>query len=463
MPVPRKFKRVFVANRGEIAVRVIRECRRRGIEAILGVSEVDRGSLGAQLAHQTFCIGPAPAPQSYLRAELLVDAAMKTGCDAVHPGYGFLAEDAEFAQLCKSEGLTFIGPRPELLSLFGDKVAAREIATSAGIPVSKGSGALANLDEAATEAEKLGYPVVLKAVNGGGGKGMRVVRDEAGLRRDFDSAKAEALAAFGDPNVYFEQWVDRARHVEVQVAGDGRRRWIHFGDRDCSIQRRHQKLIEEAPAFGLTAELQEAIRLAAVALCQEVEYDSIGTVEFLVDVERQSFFFLEVNARLQVEHGVTELITGRDLVDCQMDLATGEDLAYVQAEVVFHGAAIEARINAEQPKLGFRPSPGRVSRLHLPAGPGVRVDSHCFQNYVVSPFYDSLVAKVMSFGPSRAWAVQRLIAALDELVMDGIETTRDLLSEVVSSPSFLAGEVWTQWLDQQVSSGSLRAAEVSPA
>lgn len=455
----REIRRILVANRGEIAVRVIRECRRRGIETVLATSAADRDSLGARLAQRSVCVGPAPAAGSYLRREVLVEAALRTGCDAVHPGYGFLSEDAAFAALCRDAGLSFVGPRPELLELFGDKVAARQEAVAAGIPVSTGSDVLADAGDALTQAHRLGYPVVLKAVKGGGGKGMRVARDDQELRELFGRAAAEALGAFGDGHLYLERWVDRARHVEVQIAGDGHGRSIHLGDRDCSVQRRHQKLVEEAPAPALPGDLQEEIRAAGVRLGQHVDYDSVGTVEFLVDPDRQEFYFLEVNARLQVEHGVTELVTGVDLVDCQITLAGGSDLPLGQQDVVMSGAAIEARINAERPELGFQPSPGRITALHLPGGPGVRVDTHCFPGYVVPPYYDSLIAKVMAYGRDRDSAVIRMLAALSEMTIGGVGTTTDLLREVIAAPEFSRAAMWTGWLDTWLTSGSIHPGD----
>jgi acetyl-CoA carboxylase biotin carboxylase subunit len=405
--------------------------------------------LAAQLADRTVCIGRAPAKDSYLRHNAIVAAALGTHADAIHPGYGFLAEDASFADLCEQAGVTFVGPNSSMLRLFGDKVAAREAARRANVPMAEGSEPLTTSTSAVMTAEQVGYPVVLKAVSGGGGKGMRVARGAAELEGVFGGASQEALSAFGDGTLYLERWIPRARHVEVQVAGDGIDSYVHFGDRDCSVQRRHQKLVEEAPASGLSHELQNELRRAAVRLCQNVGYDSIGTVEFIVDPAGQ-FYFLEVNARLQVEHGVTELVTGRDLVHLQLRLAQGEPLALRQESVNLVGTAIECRINAEDPNLGFRPSPGLVTVWKPPEGQGVRVDSCCFPGYVIPPFYDSLVAKVMCHGPDRSVAIHRIHDALEAFVIGGISTTKELLYEVVGSATYRDGAVWTTWLEEAV-------------
>ncbi len=447
-------KRVLIANRGEIAVRIIRTCRRLGIETVLVVSEADKDSGGAALADRVVVVGPARATDSYLRQEALLATAAHFDCDAVHPGYGFLAENAEFAERCHAEGLTFIGPSPDMLRLFGDKVSARNAAIAAGIPVGDGSPPIDDLAHAERAAAEIGYPVMLKAMMGGGGKGMRIVRTLEALAQGFELARAEAAAAFGDPSIFLERWVERARHVEVQVAGSPSGAVIHLGDRDCSVQRNHQKLVEEAPAPGLSPELQEAVRHAAITLCEHSGYDGVGTVEFLLDADRGGFYFLEVNPRIQVEHGVTELITGLDIVELQLRIAATGDLGITQAEVAFDGAAIQCRINTEQPRLGFRASPGRVSLFHAPAGDGVRVDTHASAGYFMPPYYDSLLAKVMVHAPDRPAAIARMLDALDELQIEGVDTTAELDAWVVGHPDFAEFEVHTRWLDAGLVDGA---------
>jgi acetyl-CoA carboxylase biotin carboxylase subunit len=442
-----RMKKALIANRGEIAVRLIRECRRRGVRTALAVSSADRDSLGARLADDVICIGPPPAARSYLLREAVLQAAVATGCDAIHPGYGFLSEDPDFAEMCSSEGVVFIGPRPELLRLFGDKITAREAAAAAGLRLSPGSDQVADLDVALRHADRLGFPVLLKPANGGGGKGMRLARSEAELRTVFDTAVTEAQAAFGSGRLYLEHWVERARHVEVQIAGDGNGGYIHLGGRDCSVQRRNQKLIEEAPAPELSDEVQQAIRTAAVALAKHVAYDSIGTVEFLVDAASGDFYFMEVNPRLQVEHGVTELVTGIDLVDLQMTLAETRSMPITQKDVRIRGSAFEIRVNAERPEDGFAPSPGRITDLRMPAGPGVRVDSHLCPGYLVPPFYDSLLAKVMAYGSTRSHALARMDAALTELHIDGVSTTAGVLRAAMAAEEFRTVGVHTTWMD----------------
>ena len=442
--------RVLIANRGEIAVRIINACRSRGLETVLAVSEADRNSLGARLADRAVCVGPSAAARSYLSREALVTAALGTGCGVLHPGYGFLAEDHVFAAMCREAGVTFVGPRPEQLELFGDKVASRHAAERAGVPVSPGSPPLDTPRQAVEIAGALGYPVLLKAVAGGGGRGMRIARHEGDLVESFHLASAEAAAAFGNPRLYLERWVADARHVEVQVAGDGTGHAVHLGDRDCSVQRRNQKLIEEAPAPGLDRGLSEAIRASAVQLAQDVGYDSVGTVEFLVDRGAGEFFFLEMNPRIQVEHGVSELVTGVDIVQLQLAVALAGRLELGQDDITVRGAAIECRINAEDPEHGFRPSPGTIARWNPPSGEGIRIDTHCFEGYVVPPFYDSLLAKVMTVDRSRAGAVTRMAAALDDFVIEGIDTNVTLSRHLIEHPDFLGTRFTTRWLDELI-------------
>jgi len=450
----REIRRVLIANRGEVAVRILRTCHRLGIEAVVAVSEADRSSLAADLADQTVCIGPPGVRDSYLNQQSILAAALSRGCDALHPGYGFLSEEASFAALCVENGVTFIGPSPAMLELFGDKVTARETATAAGVPVVQGSGPLGTAVEAVVAASAIGYPVLLKAVHGGGGRGMRVARDEDELVPAYALGSAEALAAFGNGEMFLEQWVSRGRHVEVQIVADAEGNVLYLGDRDCSVQRRYQKLVEEAPAPGLSLSLQGRVRDAAVRLARSVGYSSIGTVEFLIDCDRDEFFFLEVNPRLQVEHGVTELITGIDLVALQLKVASGDRLGIVQQDVRLTGSGLECRINAEDPTQGFQPSPGRLSMWRQPGGPGVRIDTHCYQDYVVPPYYDSLLAKVMTYAASRDEAIECMAEALDSFRIEGVKSTVQLVRSIVTSAAFRNVDVTTRWLDGALDPGA---------
>jgi len=447
-------RRVLVANRGEIAVRVIRACRSLGVESVLAVSVADRESLGARIADETVLLGPAPATESYLRPELVVAAALGKGCDAVHPGYGFLAESAELARLCAEHGLVFVGPGVEALRLFGDKVTARRHAVACGVPVLPASEPTTGGAEGLRAAEVVGFPLLVKASAGGGGKGMRRVATADELPGALELAAAEAEAAFGSPTVYLERYVASGRHVEVQVVADAHGAVLHLGDRDCTVQRRHQKLVEEAPAPGLPADVQEGLRASAVRLCQQAGYRGVGTVEFLVDVAAGEYYFLEVNPRIQVEHGVTELVTGVDLVATQLRVAAGEPLPFTQRDVVLRGHALECRINAEDPAAGFRPSPGRLTAWRTPAtGPSLRIDTHCVEGYLVPPYYDSLLAKVMTVAPTREQAIDLMDDALDELVVAGVSTTRDLQRWILARPELRELQVTTPWLDALLASG----------
>jgi acetyl-CoA carboxylase biotin carboxylase subunit len=451
------FRRVLVANRGEIAARVIRTCRRLGIETVLTVSDADAGSLPARLADKTIRIGPPPAAASYLDAGAITGAALAAGADAVHPGYGFLSENARLARACAAAGVVFIGPTPETLEAAGDKLAAREHAVAAGLPVLPGGhvppGAVLSGKGPAEPAElagltgRTGFPVLVKAAGGGGGRGLRVVRDPAELTRAVAVASAEAGAAFGDPRVYLERYVSPARHVEVQLLGDGDR-VIHLGDRDCSVQRRYQKLIEEAPAPLLGDELRGRLHAAAVALGERLRYRGAGTVEFLVDPAHEAFYFLEVNARIQVEHPVTEAITGLDLVEEQIAIAEGRPLRVRQEDVTFAGHAIECRINAEDPRREFMPSPGTVTRAVFAGGPGLRVDTHVQAGATVPPHYDSLLAKVIAHGAGRGEALETLRGALDRCAVDGVVTNLDMHRGLLADPEFGKGGVDTGYLER---------------
>ena len=442
-------KRVLVANRGEIAVRIIRACFDEGIEAVLAVSEADRESLGAQLADRAICIGPANPGESYLDIPRLVAAATLTGCDALHPGYGFVSERPELSQACADAGIVFIGPPPEAMRRSGDKLVSREAAVELGISVGDGSDAVGSEEEARAVADAVGFPLLLKAAAGGGGRGMRLVQTADDLAPAFSAAAAEARQAFGDGRLFVERFVERARHVEVQVLADAHDNVIHVGHRDCTLQRRYQKLIEEAPAPGLSPDLERDLLSAATALIGSLRYRGAATCEFLVDEERQRYGFLEVNARLQVEHGVSEMVTGVDIVREQLRIAAGEPLSIAQEDVCFTGHAIEARINAESPERGFAPSPGRVSRWVAPVGSYIRVDTACFAGATIPPHYDSIVAKVIAVGDDRPQAIARLIHALAHLRVDGIATTAPFAREVLRHPDVVAGRVHTRWLEEE--------------
>jgi acetyl-CoA carboxylase, biotin carboxylase subunit len=442
-------KRVLVANRGEIAVRVIGACRAIGLETVAIYSEADRAALPARLADRAVCIGPARAAESYLNIGAVLAAARGTGCDAVHPGYGFLAENAEFAERCAEYGLTFVGPPAEVIRLMGDKIGARRFVAGLGVPVVSGTDApLESAAAAGTVAEHVGYPLLLKAAAGGGGRGMRVVHDAGSLPAAFESARAEAHAAFGDGRLYVERFLDRVRHVEVQILADGHDTTVHLGERDCSLQRRHQKLIEEAPAPGLDERLRRELAEAAVVVARKAGYRGAGTIEFLVDAARGRYYFLEMNTRIQVEHPVTEMVTGVDLVVAQLRVAAGEPVTFAQSDIRVRGHAIECRINAESPAAGFRPSPGTISAWQPPTGDGIRVDTHCYPGYVVPPFYDSLLAKLIAAAEDRETARRRLRDALDRFVVDGVATTIAFHRRILDSPEFVGGEVHTRWVEE---------------
>ncbi|MEN0061975.1 MAG: acetyl-CoA carboxylase biotin carboxylase subunit [Myxococcota bacterium] len=442
------FEKVLIANRGEIALRVIRACRELGIRTVAIYSQADAAALHVRFADEAVCIGPAQALQSYLHQPAVLSAMEITGADAVHPGYGFLAENAEFAAAVRAMGRSFVGPSVEHLRMFGDKLSAKEAARRAGVPMLEGSGgALQSVDEALAAAEVAGYPVILKAAAGGGGKGMRVVESPDTLADAFALAQAESMAAFGSGEVFLERFLRRPRHVEVQVAGDGRGKAIHLGTRDCTMQRRHQKLIEEAPAPGLSPELRAAITASAAALMENVGYQTVATVEYLV--EDDGFFFLEVNPRIQVEHPVTEEVTGVNLVALQLQLAAGRGLPYVQDDIKVEGHAIEVRVNAENPD-NFLPSPGLVTGYHEPGGLGIRVDSAIHEQAMVQPYYDSLAAKLIARAEDRERAVKRIIWAMDEFVVEGILTTLPLQRALLLSDEFTNVTHWTRFIDDQV-------------
>lgn len=444
-------KRVLIANRGEIALRVLRACRELGIETVAVYSQADAEALHVQLAGQAVCIGSAKAAESYLNQSALLTVAKATGCDGVHPGYGFLSENADFADACAAEGLTFIGPSGDAIRKAGSKSAARDLMRAAGVPVTPGSdGPVASVEEALAAAEAVGYPVLLKASAGGGGRGIRRCDRPEDLATAYAEAKAEAQACFGNDEMYLEKLVLRPRHIEFQVLADRFGHVIHLGDRDCSVQRRNQKLIEEAPAWCLTPDLRAKMGEAAVKAARAVGYENAGTVEFLLDPDMEHFYFMEMNTRIQVEHGVTELVTGVDLVRQQLRIASGLPLRLRQEDVVLRGHAIECRINAEDPSQDFRPCPGRVDFLHFPGGPGVRVDSCLYSGCELSPYYDSMAAKILAQGDTRMQAIRRMRRCLEEFTLEGFPTNTELSYQILYHPDFILGNCTTAFLDENL-------------
>jgi acetyl-CoA carboxylase biotin carboxylase subunit len=446
------FRKVLIANRGEIALRVIRACRELGIRTVAVYSEADRESLHVRFADEDVCIGPPPARDSYLNIPRIIAAAEVTGAEAIHPGYGFLAENAEFAEICERSNIEFIGPRAPQIRLMGDKAAARKTMMGVGVPTVPGSEGAVEEPEAAVEvAREIGFPVIIKAAAGGGGKGMRVATDEAMFLSQLQMAQNEARSAFGDPSVYLERYLARPRHIEIQIIGDKHGGLVHLGERECSIQRRHQKLIEEAPSVALTAELRAQMGEAALRGAAAINYFSAGTVEFLLDQDG-SFYFMEMNTRIQVEHPVTELVSGVDLVKEQIRVAAGERLTTGPDPASrLRGHAIECRINAEDPARNFAPSPGVISIFHPPGGPGVRVDTHAYAGYVVPPYYESLVGKLITYGADRPEAIVRMRIALESFIIEGVHTTIPFLLELMEDPHFLAGDFDTKFVERRMS------------
>lgn len=441
--------RVFVANRGEVAVRIARTCRRLGYDVIVGVSAADRDSLGARMADRAICLGPAHPLSSYLDEAATVHAAVATGCDAVHPGYGFLSESESFAGACRDASLVFVGPRPEHLAQLGNKLAAREAAVAAGVPVVPG-GAAQSADEAATLAARLGYPVLIKAAFGGGGRGMRRVGEADGMPAAYDSATAEAGAAFGNGRVFLERCIDHAKHVEVQVARDAHGTVVHLGERDCSVQFRFQKVVEETPCAVLGDATLARMCSDAMNLVDSIGYEGIGTVEFIVKEDTQEYWFLEVNPRLQVEHPITEMVTGVDLVEFQFRIAAGQEIPSLAVLPAARGHAIECRVTAQDPDAGLLPSPGRITRWQPPGGPGVRVDTHGYEGYLFPPFYDALLAKVVVWEPTRARAMEAMGDALGRFVVEGIHTNLSLVQRIMRSGPVRDGTVTTDWLPSEL-------------
>ncbi|MET0771978.1 MAG: acetyl-CoA carboxylase biotin carboxylase subunit [Candidatus Limnocylindrales bacterium] len=442
------FGRVLIANRGEIALRILRACRRMGISAVVAYSEADRDSRAVQLADEAICVGPAESRRSYLSAASIISAAVVTGCEAIHPGYGFLSEDDAFAEMTRAHGLTFIGPPPEVLERFASKAGTRELLGRHGLPTIPGSNGMLRDDaHALDEAERVGYPVLIKPSAGGGGKGMRMVRTPRELQQAITVCRSEARAAFGDDSLYLEKWLQDNRHVEVQVIVDRYGNGVHVGDRDCSVQRRHQKIVEEAPTPALDAASRQALAEQAVRAVVAAGYENLGTLEFLVDQEG-NHYFIEINCRIQVEHPVTEMLSGLDLVAEQIRIAAGEPLGYTQADVQLRGHAIEFRINAEDVRHDFRPSAGTIERYLAPGGPGVRMDSHMYGGYDVPPYYDSLLGKLVVWGEDRTAAIERARVALAELVVDGVVTNIDLHRALMDSRPFLDGAFTTNLIDR---------------
>ncbi len=447
-----KFSKVLIANRGEIALRILHSCEELGISTVAVHSTVDRQSLHVQLADESVCIGPPMSSKSYLNIPNIISAALTRDATAIHPGYGFLAENARFASICADHQITFIGPSPEAIMAMGDKSTAKKNMIKAGVPVVPGSPGIVDTErEAQTIADEIGYPLIIKATAGGGGRGMRLVKEESEFSRLFHAAQGEAEAAFGNPSVYIERFIEKPRHIEFQILADSYGNVVHLGERECSIQRRHQKLLEEAPSCFLSESLRQKMGQAAIKAAKSINYVGAGTVEFLVDM-KGNFYFMEMNTRIQVEHPVTEMITGLDLVTEQIRIAQGEKLRFKQNDIQLRGHAIECRINAEDPNQNFRPHPGKISGYLPPGGPGVRVDSHVYTDYVIPPYYDSLIGKLIVWGPDRETAIKRMRRALKECAITGVPTTIGFHQRIIEHPVFLAGDVYTNFIEENLMS-----------
>lgn len=443
------FKKILIANRGEIAVRIIRACREMGIETVAVYSEIDREALHTQMADEAICIGPARARDSYLNMQNIISATVLSGAEAIHPGFGFLSENSEFADMCRDCNITFIGPEPESMEKMGNKSRAREIMMAAGVPIVPGSeGAVLSADEGLRLAEQIGYPVMIKASAGGGGRGIRIVRSLDEFVKAFETARAEAKGAFGDDTMYIEKFVENPRHIEFQILADGYGNAIYLGERDCSIQRRNQKVLEEAPSPLMSEKLRREMGEVAVKAAKAVNYKNAGTIEFLVD-KHGNYYFMEMNTRIQVEHPITEMITGVDLIKEQINIASGKKLTIAQEKVEIKGHAIECRINAENPDMGFRPSPGKIERLHLPGGLGVRLDSAVYQGYTIPPTYDSMIAKLIVYGKDRQEAISKMRRALGEFVIEGVDTNIEFQFKVINNKSFVEGNFDTGFIGKE--------------
>ena len=460
-----QLRSVLIANRGEIALRIIRACKELGIRSVLAYSEADADSLPVRLADQAVCIGPAQVRSSYRDSRAIISAALAYKVDAIHPGYGFLSERADFAEMCEQEGIGFVGPSAQIIRSMGDKIEAKIIARRAGVPTVPGSdGAVSEYDEARRIAGEVGFPLLIKAAAGGGGRGMRVVGSADTLERDLAEIMSEAETAFGDPSVYIEKYLTDIRHIEIQVISDGTTT-LHLGERDCTAQRRNQKLVEESPSPVLDDNQRQGLAAAAVALCREVGYRNAGTVEFVYDNIERTYYFIEMNTRIQVEHPVSEMVSGIDLIKLQLQIAGGQPITMTQDEVVLRGHAIECRINAEDPERGFAPNPGTVSNYRAPGGFGIRMDSHIESGYTIPPFYDSMIGKLICWGQDRDEAIARTLRALDELVVDGIVTTAPLHREIVGSDAFRSGEFNTAFVGELLATRApdSQAADLSAA
>jgi len=444
------YKRILIANRGEIALRIIRACRELGVETVAIFSEADRGAAYLDLADEAYCVGPARSNESYLKIDRVISAAEIGNVQAIHPGYGFLSENAHFNEVCRSCQIDFIGPSPDAMNKLGNKNVARKMAREANVPVVPGSdGLIDNEDDALRIAHEIGFPVLIKASAGGGGRGMRVALNDLALKQALQQASSEAEAAFGDGSIYMEKFIEFPRHVEVQVIADHHGKVLHLWERDCSTQRRHQKLIEESPSVNINAETRKAMCEAAVRMIQNADYTNAGTVEFIVDTEG-NFYFIEVNARIQVEHPVSELVTGIDLIKTQIQVASGEPLSFSQEDIPQIGAALECRINAEDPDHNFRPSPGKIEHFIVPGGLGVRFDSHCYAGYTVSPHYDSMIGKLIVHQPTREEAIRCMLRALNELRIEGIKTTVPLHEKILSHAAFAEGRIDTTFIERTI-------------
>ncbi|KFF42076.1 MAG: biotin carboxylase [Candidatus Atelocyanobacterium thalassa isolate SIO64986] len=445
-----QFSKILIANRGEIALRILHSCEELGINTVAVHSTIDRQSLHVQLADESVCIGPPSSSKSYLNIPNIISAALTHNATAIHPGYGFLSENARFAEICADHKIVFIGPSPEVIYAMGDKSTAKKTMQKAGVPTIPGSwGLLESQENALSIARDIGYPVIIKATAGGGGRGMRLVREESEFSKLFQAAQGEAEAFFGNPSVYLEKFIEHPRHIEFQILADSYGNVIHLGERDCSIQRRHQKLLEEAPSHFLTPQLRKKMGDAAIKAAKSINYVGAGTIEFLVD-SKNNFYFMEMNTRIQVEHPVTEMITGLDLIKKQISIAQGERLKLKQSDIILKGHSIECRINAEDPNFNFRPHPGKVSGYLPPGGPGVRMDSHIYTDYEIPPYYDSLIGKLIVWGPDRSTAIKRMKRALKECAITGVPTTIDFHKKVIEVPAFLEGETYTNFIEKNL-------------
>ncbi len=442
--------KILIANRGEIAVRIIRACKEMNIKTVAVYSEADKDALHTRLADEAICIGPAPSNRSYLNIKNIIEAAYITRADSIHPGFGFLSENSQFASICKESNIKFIGPTSEVIDLLGNKSNSKEMMKKAGVPVIPGSdGSVKNIDDALKIAEKIGYPVMLKASAGGGGKGIRIINNFEELEANFNLVKQEAKNAFNDDEIYIEKFIKNPRHVEIQILADEYGNVIHLGERDCSIQRKHQKVIEETPSTAIDDRLRNKMGESAVRAAKTAGYTSCGTVEFLVDSDK-NYYFMEMNTRIQVEHPITEMRTGIDIVKEQIKIAAGEKLKFKQKDIIFKGHSIECRINAENPSKNFAPCPGKITGLNLPGGNGVRIDSAIYDGYTIPPYYDSMIAKIIVFGNNRNEAIAKMKRALEELVIDGIETNRDFLFDIIRNPDFIRGNFDTSFIDKNM-------------